>query len=440
MPPSLHALALAITALGDSGYMFAGSALVAALAWWKRRSTGDRQRRAELAGLQERALRFFVVIAASGLAAQALKHLIGRARPKVDGLSAFTFHPFSMSNAFASFPSGHTTSAFAAVTALGLMTSRGRRPLLALAVAIGLSRVVLRVHYPSDILGGAALGTTIALGLTCASWPSTTTRRLRAWAIDPFGPGDGAAGRSGHDWALAFGHFCRRHRRWCPPALIAGVFAIALPPADVFGSAVAEHVKDSCAILIAMAGLTVRGLTVGYGEAEEPPRARAVGPPRPNTNGMYALCRHPLYLGNILIFTGIFLMHGNPWTMLFGPATYALVHLAIVEAEEADLRDALGTAHEDDRRRVPRWWPRPARLAQATGGLRFDVHRVLRREYSVIGLTSIALAATEFTEAIQKPLVGGQVLYVALLGAMILGIGLALATLWLAGRRRFRSP
>lgn len=118
LPTPGRELASAITVLGDAGYMFAGSAIVAAMAWWACGSTRDRQVRADLARLMERALLFFVVIAVSGLAAQALKHLVGRSRPMVGGPNAFSFHPLFLSNAFASFPSGHATSAFAAVTAL----------------------------------------------------------------------------------------------------------------------------------------------------------------------------------------------------------------------------------------------------------------------------------------------------------------------------------
>ena len=60
-----------------------------------------------------------------------------------------------------------------------------------------------------------------------------------------------------------------------PPALIARLFAIAVPPADLFGSEMIEHIKDSCAIVIALAGLTVRRLVVGSGQAPEPRRTRS---------------------------------------------------------------------------------------------------------------------------------------------------------------------
>ena len=57
-----------------------------------------------------------------------------------------------------SFPSGHTAVSFAAAGALVFAKCRGRWIALVLAVAVGLSRVYLYVHYPSDVVCGAALG------------------------------------------------------------------------------------------------------------------------------------------------------------------------------------------------------------------------------------------------------------------------------------------
>ena len=57
-----------------------------------------------------------------------------------------------------SFPSAHATTSFAAARALPLP----KPPLYALAAAMAASRVALKVHYPSDVLAGAALGTLVA--------------------------------------------------------------------------------------------------------------------------------------------------------------------------------------------------------------------------------------------------------------------------------------
>ena len=165
-PRALMAVGLVVTGFGTSGYMFAVSALIglAAVAALGRGRTAWLG--CSLRLVAERALYVFAAVALSGLVDQALKHLIGRARPTLllaDG--PFHFEPFSVADALASFPSGHTTSAFAAGTALGLVRPAWRGRLVAAALLIGASRVLVGAHYSSDVVGGAALGTAVALAL-----------------------------------------------------------------------------------------------------------------------------------------------------------------------------------------------------------------------------------------------------------------------------------
>ena len=57
-----------------------------------------------------------------------------------------------------SFPSGHTSASFAAVAVLFLRRWRGRWAALVLALLIAFSRLYLYVHFPTDVLGGLAVG------------------------------------------------------------------------------------------------------------------------------------------------------------------------------------------------------------------------------------------------------------------------------------------
>lgn len=67
----------------------------------------------------------------------------------------------------ASFPSGHSSSSFAAAVTLLRSRSRGALAAVILAALIAFSRLYLYVHYPSDVLCGALLGTAIAFA---ADW------------------------------------------------------------------------------------------------------------------------------------------------------------------------------------------------------------------------------------------------------------------------------
>ncbi len=162
--PGLIAFGLFVTSFGTSGYMFAFSALIAVAAILAQQRGVSTWRGDSLRLLGERAIYFFATIAVSGILAQVIKHLVGRSRPKLlatDG--PFRFHPLSFHNVLASFPSGHTTSAFAAAVALGFIVPRWRGAFLAFALVIGLSRILVGAHYPSDVVGGAALGSLLAL-------------------------------------------------------------------------------------------------------------------------------------------------------------------------------------------------------------------------------------------------------------------------------------
>lgn len=106
---------------------------------------------------------FFVpsIFVATGTAVSEflLKALFARSRPTVD-MGAIII---GSADNF-SFPSSHATLAFAFAYVLARKEPRWKNALYALAVLISISRIYLGVHYPSDVIGGAALGSIIGCG------------------------------------------------------------------------------------------------------------------------------------------------------------------------------------------------------------------------------------------------------------------------------------
>lgn len=100
----------------------------------------------------------FLAVAVPSLFVTIAKRIIGRARPlRIDGSDVY-FAPFSWRVEFASLPSGHSTTAFAAAVAIGALYPRARPALWIYAGTIALSRVILASHFPSDVIAGAFVG------------------------------------------------------------------------------------------------------------------------------------------------------------------------------------------------------------------------------------------------------------------------------------------
>lgn len=100
----------------------------------------------------------FAAIAVPGLFVTIVKRLIGRARPFVAGDNVWVYLPFGWRVDYASFPSGHATTGFSALVAIGALFPAARPLLWIYAILIAMSRVIVTAHHPSDVVAGALVG------------------------------------------------------------------------------------------------------------------------------------------------------------------------------------------------------------------------------------------------------------------------------------------
>jgi membrane-associated phospholipid phosphatase len=105
----------------------------------------------------------FLAIGVTGLVVTVVKRIVGRARPVIAGDDVFLYKFFLWRVEYASFPSGHATTAFAAAVAFGVLWPRLRPLLWTYAIVIALSRVIVTAHHPSDVVAGAIAGVVGAL-------------------------------------------------------------------------------------------------------------------------------------------------------------------------------------------------------------------------------------------------------------------------------------
>jgi membrane-associated phospholipid phosphatase len=108
-------------------------------------------------------------VVASGVVTTAIKGSVGRARPREFPGDADTYYPGKgfANNNLASFPSGHTSAAFAGATVLASELSKAhpshskwiKLGMYSAATAIGFSRMYENAHWASDVFAGAAVGT-----------------------------------------------------------------------------------------------------------------------------------------------------------------------------------------------------------------------------------------------------------------------------------------
>ena len=137
----------ALTVLGESQWYLAGGLLV--WAFYRKRS----------ARTSQGGLFLFTSVATSGIAANILKALLGRARPRLYfNENLYGFDPFHIEYAWLSFPSGHAATALGATTVLALLFPRFKLPFLVAGLAVATSRIVLTEHYVGDVIAGSLLG------------------------------------------------------------------------------------------------------------------------------------------------------------------------------------------------------------------------------------------------------------------------------------------
>lgn len=195
------------------------------------------------------------------------------------------------------------------------------------------------------------------------------------------------------------GNWLFRYRSFVPFALLIPML-LAMGHFEYVGNRhELQEVWAFACLAISFVGLAIRVLTVGYaprgtsGRNTSGQRAEQL-----NTTGMYSIVRHPLYLGNFIIWLGVsmFLLHW--WFVAVFALLYFIYYERIILAEERFLRSKFGAAFEAWAGATPAVLPNVRQWRRAE--LAFSWRTVAKREfYAFFGIVA-AFFALEVAEHI----------------------------------------
>ncbi|MGQ3210486.1 phosphatase PAP2 family protein [Shinella sp.] len=148
-----------ITDFGTFSWMIYGFGFVIILAYIVRRVSSNETVTGKARTARRLSLYFLLTVGATSALVHLFKLIIGRARPELFAdHGAYSLTPFAYDDLYSSFPSGHSAAVGAFFGAFSMLVPRLRPLFLIGALMIGVSRVIVGAHYPSDVAAGLLLG------------------------------------------------------------------------------------------------------------------------------------------------------------------------------------------------------------------------------------------------------------------------------------------
>lgn len=218
---------------------------------------------------------------------------------------------------------------------------------------------------------------------------------------------------------VTIGNFLFKWRNKLVPLAIITLFLLAHP-------LVTGPFVKTLALTVAISGLALRAIVIGYAYIKRGGVNKKVYAADLVTDGMFGVCRNPLYVGNVLIYSGLFLFHGHPLVIVLGIPLFLFFYVSLVAAEEAYLANKFGEGYQEYCRDVPRWSLKLSRFEESIKGMNFNVWRVITKDYTTAATTLITLTLTEVYRYATLPKgADTPVAYIGFLALMVVGFGVA---------------
>ncbi len=198
---------------------------------------------------------------------------------------------------------------------------------------------------------------------------------------------------------IPLGRFFFKWRNLLFPLIVLALFLSSPPAQEIFGSANTESLLDATGITIVALGVLIRLLVMGFFGVARNGANKTAYADELFTRGMFGISRNSLYLGNLTIYTGIFMLHGTWPVFVAGVAIFLFIYYAIIFSEESFLAGKFGDSFSAYVKSVPRLLPRLSNWAAATGGMSFSWKRAVFVEYNIIGQAVLMIALALWYES-----------------------------------------
>jgi protein-S-isoprenylcysteine O-methyltransferase Ste14 len=175
---------------------------------------------------------------------------------------------------------------------------------------------------------------------------------------------------------VAIGNLLFRFRNGLFP--VAALLTLLLQGQPLFRNYVVALVLGT---VIVVTGQTVRALTIGLDYIVRGGKDRRVYAEGLVTTGVFAHCRNPMYVGNLLIVLGFAVAANSVPALVIVVPVFVFVYHAIVRAEEAFLLQKFGEAFREYCATTPRFAIRFGGLASTFAGQEFHLQRLVVKEY-----------------------------------------------------------
>ncbi len=194
---------------------------------------------------------------------------------------------------------------------------------------------------------------------------------------------------------VKIGDFFFKYRNIVFPLFLVPFFMFFKPAAIAHTEGELLGPREIAALTVVFLGLGFRLATIGWAYIKRGGLNKEVYANTLVTEGFFGLCRNPLYVGNMLIYTGLFVFHGNPLVMIVGTVFYGFIYQSIIAAEEHFLKQKFGAEYDAYCRSVPRWIPNFNRYKHSIQGMTFQFNRCLTKDYTTLYNTLFAVIAVE---------------------------------------------